>query len=681
MKRFLAKRSAITGMLLAVTIIASAIVAACGTETVVETVVVREEVPVEIPVPQTVVVEKVVEVEVSDTVVQTVVVKEEVQVPVVQTVVVREQVAGETVVQTVVVKEEVEVPVVQTVVVREQVDRPVIQTVVVREEVQVEAPRRSGGEIRVGTVYLPPPLYLPSAQPSPEYWKLHSWGVTETLIRTDRNQAPPAYGTPGSSGIATGWNIDGDTITFNIRDGVSFRGAGVDWGPLTAQDVVHTFTDAGKEGSRAARAPTFSETNGSGVWDCITISDRAFSCTINPQRFDPNFFYNISNENGQVAIHSKRVFDELGEAQAILTPHGSGPWNVVKHVGNDELVAEAVLDHWRAAPLADTLRVIEIREPSQAAAALATEEVHLAQIPSSLVLNTETRSRGRRIQINAGLGGQAIYFGGNYWTDQNHLTDEPIPPRPGFLPDDDHPWIGTGPDDDNASMVRKALSMAIDRDLINNSILVGLGKPIYTHGGYEQDTPYWQDRWFVDYDPEGARAMLAEAGYSDGFSMGFWVPSDSPFVNPEVGVAIAGQWRDVGIDVQIENTAYSARRPTLVDRSIDIPWLFINFAESGPFGSKYGRWRHGAGWNSGGELPYDIMKDWDTRFLALDSSQQDELVALNTEIEDYVQNVAIEVPVVELVKWYVLGPEVLSWKPYRHNENGPNSFETMLLDQ
>ena len=69
--------------------------------------------------------------------------------------------------------------------------------------------------------------------------------------------------------------------------------------------------------------------------------------------------------------------------------------------------------------------------------------------------------------------------------------------------------------------------------------------------------------------------------------MGFWVPSDSPFVNPEVGVAIAGQWREVGIDVQIENTAYSARRPTLVDRSIDIPWHFINSAEGGFFGNMY----------------------------------------------------------------------------------------------
>ena len=658
---------------LAVASVAIAVTAlwACASETTVVTVEV--EVPVEVPVVETVIVRE--EVPVVERVVETVVVEEQVQVevPVVETVVVQEQV-------------QVEVPVVQTVVVEERVEVPVVQTVVVQEQVEVirEAPRRSGGEVKVGTVYVPPPLYLPSAQPSPEYWKLHSWGIAETLIRTDRDQAPPSYGTPGNSGLATSWSMDGDKITFSVREGASFRGNGIDWGPLTAADVVHTFTNAGQEGSRAARAGTFNDVNGQGMWDCAAESDRVFSCTINPMRLHPNTLYHLSNENGQVAIFSKRVFDELGEAQAILTPHGSGPWEVTRHVGNDELVADAVLDHWRAAPLADRLRVIEIKEPSQAAAALSTGAVHIAQIPSSLVLNTENRSRGRRLQLNAGLGGQAIYFGGNFWADQNYITGDAIDPQPGFLPDDAHPWIGTGPDDENAIAVRKALSKAINRELINSSILVGLGRAIYTHGGYEQDTPYWQQRWFVDHDPDAARAELADAGYPDGFDMGFWVPSDSPFVNPEVGVAIAGQWRDVGINVQIENTAYSARRPTLVDRSIDIPWLFINFAESGPFGAKYGRWNPGTGWNSGGELPYDVMKDWDDRYAALDAndaSQQSDIVALNTEIEDYVQNTAIEVPVVELVQWYVVGPEVLSWRPYRHNENGPNSFETILLDR
>ena len=168
---------------------------------------------------------------------------------------------------------------------------------------------------------------------------------------------------------------------------------GQDWGPLTAHDVAFSFTDAGKEGSRAARAGSFNDANGRGIWNCVAVDDNTVSCDHDPSKLSPEFFYHISNENGLVSISSKNVYDTLGEEQAILTPHGSGPWEVTKQVGNDELVARAKLDHWRSPPLADSLRIIEIREPSQAAAALITGEVDLAQIPNSLVIDTPRTAR------------------------------------------------------------------------------------------------------------------------------------------------------------------------------------------------------------------------------------------------------------------------------------------------
>ena len=681
MKHIARHRWASVLLLVALAIASSTAALACGTtETVVQTVVVEQR--VEVAVPQTVVVEKEVIVE-GERVVETVVVEKEVIIE------------GETVVQTVVVerevvveveKEVVEVVEVEKEVVVEtekivEVEKPVVVEKEVIKEVEVMAPRRSGGEVTVGTVYVPPPLYLPSAQPSPEYWKVHAWGITETLLRTDRDQPPPNHGTPGTSGLGTAWSIDGTNITFTIRDGASFSGMGQDWGPLTAHDVAFSFTDAGKEGSRAARAGSFNDANGRGIWNCVAVDDNTVSCDHDPSKLSPEFFYHISNENGLVSISSKNVYDTLGEEQAILTPHGSGPWEVTKQVGNDELVARAKLDHWRSPPLADSLRIIEIREPSQAAAALITGEVDLAQIPNSLVIDTENRSRGQRVQITGGLP-QSIYVGGNFWTDKNADNDEPVPPRPGHLPDDDHPWIGTGPDDENANTVRRALSYALNRQVINSTILGGLGRPFYTEVGYEPDTPWWQDHWIDEYNPDMARQLLADAGYPDGFAMGFWVPPDSPFVNPEVGIAVAGQWRDIGIDVQITSEAYSARRPRLVERSMQIPWIFVNQG-SPPFtGAKYNRFWANPGWNSGIELPYDVMKDWDTRYSGLDAKEDaEEIYALNIEIENYMQRTGVAFGVVELVKWWVSGPDILKWDAYRHNENAPNSFDQILLDQ
>ena len=118
------KRKTVTAGLLSILAVVAVFAVACGgTETVVHTVVVKEQVPGETVI-QTVVVEKEVQVA-GETVVQTVVVEREVEV------------AGETVIQTVVVEREVEVAgetVVQTVVVEKEV--PV--EVVVVEEVEVE---------------------------------------------------------------------------------------------------------------------------------------------------------------------------------------------------------------------------------------------------------------------------------------------------------------------------------------------------------------------------------------------------------------------------------------------------------------------------------------------------------------------------------------------------------------
>ena len=61
---------------------------------------------------------------------------------------------------------------------------------------------------------------------------------------------------------------------------------------------------------------------------------------------------------------------------------------------------------------------------------------------------------------------------------------------------------------------------------------------------------------------------MAEAGFGD-FSIDFFVTPDLPtIVNPQTGEAIAQMWSDnLGITVNIDSTAYSAKRPSLVDRS------------------------------------------------------------------------------------------------------------------
>ena len=61
--------------------------------------------------------------------------------------------------------------------------------------------------------------------------------------------------------------------------------------------------------------------------------------------------------------------------------------------------------------------------------------------------------------------------------------------------------------------VRQALNMAINRDVLVNGLLMGEGTPIMTP--IAPVSPYYNDKVQVQYDPEKAKEMLAEAGWTD----------------------------------------------------------------------------------------------------------------------------------------------------------------------
>ena len=62
-----------------------------------------------------------------------------------------------------------------------------------------------------------------------------------------------------------------------------------------------------------------------------------------------------------------------------------------------------------------------------------------------------------------------------------------------------------------ANLVRHAVSVAIDRDAFNRSVLSGLGYPNYVTYG-DTKNPAWQSKWEYKYDPKTAAAELDTAG-------------------------------------------------------------------------------------------------------------------------------------------------------------------------
>jgi peptide/nickel transport system substrate-binding protein len=108
--------------------------------------------------------------------------------------------------------------------------------------------------------------------------------------------------------------------------------------------------------------------------------------------------------------------------------------------------------------------------------------------------------------------------------------------------------------------VRQALNHALDVDEIIAQVKGGAAKRLNGyltphHLGYNPATPAYP------YDPDGARGLLAEAGYESGLRLVFDIPSVMPDEAPDLARMMADQYAEVGITLEIvehpDRAAYS----------------------------------------------------------------------------------------------------------------------------
>lgn len=550
---------------------------------------------------------------------------------------------------------------------------------------QAPSPQNPAGTISVAVFDIAPGVGIGSSQAPVE--AMQYWGVGEGLFAMD----PDGNIT---NKLATGWELASDRskITITLREGVRFHSKdGQDFGMFTADDFVWNLNDANANTNNTSihgQAGDFAAIFGEAVKvDAKTVS-------IPFETFDLRWNGNFLNEQAQgTAFFPKKAFDEMGESWMLENIVSTGPFEVQEWIQDDRAVLKAVsYDHWYKNPEIQTLRFIEVPEPSTRVALLRTGEIDVADQVPLKDIGPLTRDGFRAESITRGGVIHQVIFSGNYWEANHAFTGEPIDRTGSGYCVHDIPWVGCNiegkqPGDmEEARNVRWALSKAIDRELLVDAILGGFGTDASLE--YVDTTaPYFLDRWTIPYDPVDAKALMAGTAWPEGkFEMNIWTGGElggSSGTNAELNDAIAGMWLELWPDmnVQVFKSAYSIIRPSLVGRTNTIP--YGGDCDEGSTTIPFD-WPHGltetsftrGGFGCGLEIP-EIAE---TFTKVSNETDLQERVRLNTVLVDYLYDQMLFAGTVQSPKLVLYNPNSISeWVGTPSMFASMNEFESIVL--
>lgn len=334
-------------------------------------------------------------------------------------------------------------------------------------------------------------------------------GITQPLIGVDSEGKL-------SPNLATSWDVseNGLTWTFHLRDNVLFH----DGTPFTAdaakKSLERTFSKA-TEFTSVKTVPI----------ESISAPDQETLVITTSRPFATLAGY-LSKDAADILAESS--FDEKNE---VVAPVGTGPFKYDSWVPKEKMVAVKFDDYWGDKAKVDKVTYLCVPEEKTRESMLRAGEVDiigtispalskvLAKDSDYAVCTNEEMGRVRHIMLN---------------------TKNP------FLSD---------------IKVRKAINIAVDRNLICKTILEGVDEPAGTP--FSSDL-YWANKnlEIPSYDPESAKSLLDEAGWKDTDNDGIrekdgkrlkftlYTYTSRPEL-PTIAEALKDQLGKVGIDIEI----------------------------------------------------------------------------------------------------------------------------------
>lgn len=387
-------------------------------------------------------------------------------------------------------------------------------------------------------------------------WLYVSTSTHETLLRMN-----PQGELEGK--LLETWSVDdaGTTWTLKLKEGVPWHG---DWGEITSDDVIHAANDHirdGAVGSLTGVVERLFHANGMEGGGISKIDNYTFQLITDGPQFDMLSF-GLSNPVTVVPT-SKKQYDAEGEEVTRFGAVGTGPWTLNSSLSGQYWLFDAVEDHYRKSPHFAQLKLHEIPEESTRVANFQTGKIDSFMMAMDSKAAIDQTEDIRYMTIPNGAT-EHLGFYGNWYV--GHGTDDQ---RPGYDPS--LPWVSPNPDVNSpewetARKVREALSIAIDRDLIVETLLGGEGAAQTLWNWENQISNLDPDLRRIEYDPERAKQLLIDAGYADGFKITLTTSIRGVAAEVETCAAISEFWEDIGIDTTISSVPYLTQGPLLSGR-------------------------------------------------------------------------------------------------------------------
>ncbi len=327
--------------------------------------------------------------------------------------------------------------------------------------------------------------------------------------------------------LAESWkSIDDLTWEFKLRKNVRWH----DGSAFTAEDVAFTL----KRAPNVPNSPSSFATFIKPITDVqVKDSHTIIFKTANPHPLLPN-------DLSTVLIISKKMGDAATTEQynSGKATVGTGPYKFMEFVPNQKVVVKANFGYWGGEEPWDTVTFKILPNAAARVAALLSNDVQFIEtVPTADIAKM---SQDKTLNLVGKPSNRVIYL---------HLDSGRDKASPTIFAKDGKPFADKNPLQD--VRVRKALSKAINRDAIVDRIMekqgVSAGQ-LLPNGYFGTSKKLVPEK----HDPEGAKKLLAEAGYAGNLQITLHGPNNRYINDDKVAQAISQMWSRIGIETKVE---------------------------------------------------------------------------------------------------------------------------------